>query len=166
MSSAEPPRCVPFAELAEGDLAGLTRLLQRTWPGYYGPGGPGDAAADIAARCGRGGMPVGIAALRDGTPVGTATLAAAGFGVIPGDPPVLIGLAVDPRHRGGGVGTTLVRAVRDEAHRRGHPRILATVTRAAPLFRRLGWTPLRSVRDDAGTVWQVLESPAGQGTAT
>lgn len=55
------------------------------WPGWYGPLGPGDAGADLAARAQDHGLPFGLVAIVDGQAVG-ATAFAAGVYTQPSPP--------------------------------------------------------------------------------
>jgi hypothetical protein len=59
--------------------APLAAAFEREWPRWYGPGGEGNAAADLAAYANsEGALPVGVVALSaDGDPIGTAALKAA-----------------------------------------------------------------------------------------
>ena len=56
-------------------LARLAAAFRAEWPDWYGPGGPGDAASDLAAFANpEGALPVGLVALDPaGTPLGTAS---------------------------------------------------------------------------------------------
>lgn len=134
------PRAVPA-------LAGLMRAV---WPGWYGPGGQGDAEADLRARMG-GGLPLGWVALRAGAAVGTVALAETSHGARPGEGPWLIGLAVSAAQRRQGIASRLVAAV--EAHARAP--ILTTTQTAAGLLARRGWTDLRETPDG----WRVMRWP-------
>ena len=80
------------------------------WPGWYGPLGPGDAGADLAARAQDHGLPFGLVAIVDGQAVGATAFAA---GSIPSHrhlPPGLVGLWVAPAFRRQGVGAALIAA--------------------------------------------------------
>src|SRR5688572_9185546 len=92
------------------------------WPGWYGPGGRGDAAADVAAFArSETELPVGVVAFAGGEPVGAGALkpdsipshthlapwAAAGF--------------VLPHFRGRGVGAQLLAGITQRAAQLGFP---------------------------------------------
>lgn len=121
--------------------------MQAAWPDWYGPGGTGNALADLQARA-TPGLPQGWVAVIAGQPVGTVAVAQTSYGA-QGDGPWLVGLVVDPAHRGQGIGAALIGC----AERVGP--LLTTTREAAPLFAARGWTILRDVEDG----WQVWRSP-------
>ena len=59
VSSSEslPCRVVRLADHAD-HLPELQRWFAQEWADYYGPDGPGDAAADLQAYCRRDGLPL------------------------------------------------------------------------------------------------------------
>lgn len=119
----------------------LARWFVAAWPSWYGPGGRGDAQADLAAaaRC-RMTLPVGLVALdEDGTVLGTATIKADGAGSETGVGPWLGALLVGEAHRGHGVGAALVAAAEAEARRLGFPDLYASVIPTRTLLSRAGW---------------------------
>ena len=136
--------------------AAVARIMQDVWPDHYGPGGPGDAAGDIAARVAGNALPVGFVALAPDV-AGTVALADRSFGVDETDAgPWLIGLAVRDEDRKRGIGSDLVGAVEDYARTMGAKRINTCTQMAQGLLQRRGWTVRRTVRDDAKDAWQVL----------
>ncbi|MEY1557347.1 GNAT family N-acetyltransferase [Yoonia sp. R2331] len=148
-------RIAPLAEVPaqQGAVADLLRI---TWPDYYGPGGRGDAAADVAARSRTTGLPIGFVALGGGV-VGTATLDAQSFGATDAATgPWLIGLAVAVDARQSGIGSALVAAAEAHATQSGAKAIYATTRRAQGLLLRRNWVAQYVVTDDAGLDWQVL----------
>ena len=129
----------------------LTGFLKDTWPDWYGPDGPGDAARDVAARCRSRGLPLGLVALGPGDEVlGTAALGARSHGARGAEAPWLIGLAVAPEQRRRGIGSALVEAVETRARQAGHAALFAATSSAAGLLGRRGWEELRSHPD--GTI--------------
>ena len=129
-------------------MAGLTAFLRETWPDWYGPDGPGDAARDVAARCRSRGLPLGFVALGPDEQIwGTAALGARSHGARGAEAPWLIGLAVAPGIRMRGVGSALVEAVEVHAARADHAMIHAATSSAAGLLRRRGWEDVRSHGD-------------------
>lgn len=139
-------RVVPLADVP-GAQPALARIMEDAWPGWYGPGGQGDAAADLAQRA-QPGLPRGWVALTEGYPVGTVALANTSFGAMPDEMPWLIGLVTAPAFRRRGVGDALIAAV--ETASTGP--VYTTTREAMPLFTRRSWRPLR----DAGEGWTVL----------
>ena len=131
--------------------AALTTFLKLTWPDWYGPDGPGDAARDVAARCRSRGLPLGLVALGpDGEVRGTAALGARSHGARGAEAPWLVGLAVAPEYRRRGIGSALVEAVEDHARAGGHETLYAATAAAAGLLRRRDWSDLRC--HDDGTI--------------
>lgn len=125
--------------------------MRDAWPGWYGPGGPGDAEADLLLRSRVAGLPWGVVAL-EGAPVGTAALGLSSHGAEPGEGPWLLGLLVAPAARGRGVGSALVAACEAEARLGGHGRLLATTGAAEGLLRRRGWQEVRRLPDGHGVL--------------
>lgn len=121
--------------------AELVRRFEAEWAPYYGPGGPGDAARDIAACADKDALPICLVALDpDGTVVGTAALKERSVGedIAPG--PWLAAVLVWPGQRGKGVGRALVAAIEGEARRLGYPALYASTDSAQGILRRRGWT--------------------------
>ena len=136
-----------FADVPEV-ATGLTEFLKSTWPDWYGPDGPGDAARDVAARCRSRGLPLGLVALGpSGSVEGTAALGARSHGARGAEGPWLIGLAVHPDRRLRGIGSALAAEAEDRARGAGHDRIYAATKLAAGLLRRRGWEDLRTHPD-------------------
>jgi GNAT superfamily N-acetyltransferase len=132
-------------------LVQLVELLQNGWPDYYGPGGPGVAADDLAARCRRAGLPQGFVAFdAAGTALGTAALSATSHGAAPGERPWLTGLIVAPAHRRQGIGSALVDGATAAARDAGYLTILATTITAAGLLTRRNWVCVRRMDDGHG----------------
>ncbi len=146
---------------APGARTGLARLMRAAWPDWYGPGGQGEAGADLLDRSREAGLPWGVAALEGDVAVGTAALAATSHGAEPGEGPWLVGLVVAPARRGRGIGSALVAACEAQARAEGRaergargrgragerPRLLATTEAARALLLRRGWTEVRHLAD-------------------
>ncbi|MEH6420684.1 GNAT family N-acetyltransferase [Pseudomonas sp. CGJS7] len=122
-----------------GVLPHLQQLFEAEWPDYYSTGGPGDAARDLAAYCGRDALPVGVVALLDGEVVGIAALKAASIDAYPQFTPWAAAGLVAPQWRGRGIGAQLILALEAQAMRLGHGAIYAGTATAGSLMRRLGW---------------------------
>jgi ribosomal protein S18 acetylase RimI-like enzyme len=124
-----------------GDRAALAALELATWDGWASPAPRPDTPRDpfaerppdayLVAEAGDG-------ALAGYARVGQATRLAASAHVLH-----LEGLGVHPDHRGRGVATALLRAVEEEAHRRGAHRltlrVLAPNAGARRLYERAGY---------------------------
>ncbi|WP_291200462.1 GNAT family N-acetyltransferase [Hyphomonas sp.] len=131
----------PLRDCAEA-LAPLAIAFRSEWPNWYGPGGPGDAGADLAAFANpQGVLPVGLVALdAHGVPLGTATLKAAWTPEFAHLTPWASAGWVRPDLRRHGLGALLVRALAGEARRLGHSHLYCATATAITLLEREGWT--------------------------
>lgn len=132
------PKIGLLADHAEA-LPGLRAMFEAEWPEYYGADGPGDAARDLAAYCGREALPVGMVALLDGQVVGIAALKAESIDAYPQFTPWAAAGLVAPSLRGRGIGAQLIAALEAHAMRIGHRAIYAGTATAGSLMRRMGW---------------------------
>lgn len=134
-------RIVPLAEHDE-HLPELQRWFEREWADYYGPHGPGDAAADLQAYCRHDGLPLALIALRGGRLCGIAALktdAIAGYERCqPWAGAALV--AADLRRQG--IGAELLRGLVAQARLQNFPEVYCATATAASLLQRLGWTRL------------------------
>ncbi|MGZ9809248.1 GNAT family N-acetyltransferase [Pseudoroseicyclus sp. H15] len=131
------------------------RLLEDTWPDWYGPTGAGDAAADVAARSRACGLPYGIAAVDcAGRLVGLATLAEHSHGANPGEALWLNGLTVSPEAQRQGIGEAMIARLEAEARKRGATQLFCTTQAASGLLLRRGWRMQRDL-DDGWAVYAV-----------
>ena len=137
---------ITIALLADHPLAtaDLQRLFESEWSDYYGPDGPGDAAADLAAFCSRDALPVGVVALHEGTAIGVAALKAVSIDGYSQFTPWAAAALVAPGWRRRGVGARLIAALEDQARRRGHAAIYTGTASAQSLMRRLDWEYLET----------------------
>lgn len=117
----------------------LEEWFCREWVPYYGPGGPGDAAADLRECCQRDRLPIGLVALSgDGTVLGTIALKSSSIShrhLHPWAAAFLVG----ENYRNRGIGTALLMAVEEEARRLGHDSLFISTDSATGLVERLGW---------------------------
>lgn len=123
----------------------LARWFVAEWKTWYGPGGAGDADADLAACESRDRLPLCLVALDAGGRVlGSAALKTDSAGSELGVGPWLAALLVGPEHRRRGVGSALIAAVEAEARRLGFPAVYISTDTAESLLRRHGWQPVGS----------------------
>jgi GNAT superfamily N-acetyltransferase len=121
----------------------LADWYEREWEPYYGAGGPGDAAADLASRCNRDRLPAGLLALDADTVVGTAAL---DRDVASGLAPAVVGLLVAPAHRGQGAGRALLDAAGQLANELGYDELFISTSIVGGWLRRNGWQKKGDVR--------------------
>ncbi|WP_373355449.1 GNAT family N-acetyltransferase [Pseudoroseicyclus sp. CXY001] len=128
--------------------AAAARLMEETWPDWYGPGGEGNAAEDIARRSCAESLPCGLAAVtEEGRLAGLVTLDASSHGALAAEGFWMNGLVTDPACRRQGVADALVAALEAEAARRGACEIHSTTVAAGGLLERRGWRKLRQLDD-------------------
>lgn len=149
-------RVVRIADAPQA-VAATALLMQTEWPDYYGPAGPGDAKADLRARCNGSALPTGfVALLADGIPAATVALAGTSHGAAGSEGPWLVGLVTAPGWRGRGLASALVAAVEAEARHAGYARLYCTTNGAAGLLLRRGWATARELDDGYKVFWQDL----------
>ena len=137
------PNGLDVAPLREspGDIPYVAHYYLEAWEAYYGPTGPGDAAADVRADA-QDGLPMGFVATRVGEFAGVASLRAVSLPSHTQLSPWLAGLLVLEGHRGHGVSDALVRAVERCARDQGFPRLfVATAIDSRRMVER-GWRPM------------------------
>jgi GNAT superfamily N-acetyltransferase len=133
-------------------IPALAAIMRAAWPDYYGPGGPGDAGADLADRSRQTGLPFGMVVLTaGGEPVATGSLAEASHGAERGEGPWVVGLVTAEGWRRQGIAAALVAALEDRARVAGHARLYCTTATARGMLLRRGWVVLRE-RDDGYAV--------------
>jgi GNAT superfamily N-acetyltransferase len=120
-------------------LPRLREWLEAEWPRWYGPGGPGDAEADLRAYSGRDDLPIGIVAFEGDALVGVMALKASSVAIHPALGPWASAGLVRPEARGRGVGAALLHALEDVARGLGHARIYSGTSTSATLLERAGW---------------------------
>lgn len=119
-------------------LPRLRAWFEAEWPGWYGPGGPGDAEEDLRAYCGRDALPIGIVGFEGDELVGIMALKATSAALPDVGPWASAGF-VRPDARGRGVGARLLRVLEDVAHGLGFARIYSCTATSATLLERAGW---------------------------
>ncbi len=141
----------------------LTRWFIKEWEPFYGPGGPGDAKADLAACCRRDELPIGLVALgMDNDVLGTAALKSSSVGGELGVGPWLAALLVGKDHRGRGVGRGLVNAIVGEAGRLGFDAIYTSSELDGSIMAGRGWQAFGSTQSLKGPI-TVFRRGVGQG---
>lgn len=127
----------------------LTRWFIEEWPEWYGVGGRGNAAQDLAAYAtSESSLPVGLVAFDDDTPIGVAALKSESLPTHRHLTPWAAAGLVLPSHRGRGVGALLLEALVRRARCLGFERIYCASATAVTLLRRTGWSELEVVRHD------------------
>jgi GNAT superfamily N-acetyltransferase len=129
-------------------MATIEAHFKAEWGAYYGPGGPGDARADIAALCNRAKLPIGLIALRRGTFVGFVALRKKTDSHHDLSPWVT-SFYVAPEMRRQGIGALLVKAVERLTGKLGYKRIYARSATAVAFFEKHNWVPFDTLVHDA-----------------
>jgi GNAT superfamily N-acetyltransferase len=117
----------------------LAEAYEAAWPGWYGPGGQGDARADLEARCRRDGIPCAIVAAEGSLAVGSCALARESMSQSLETGAWLVVLWVRPSHRRLGLATRLLQAAVDRAAALGIAEVRAGTQTPGP-FEQAGWT--------------------------
>ena len=128
----------PLARHPEA-LKPLAAAFRAEWPDWYGPDGPGDAAADLRADANEDGLPVGLVALAGGRACGIASLRAESIASHRHLSPWATAGWVDPALRGRGIGSRLVAGLEERARALGFRRVHCATSTAETLLLRLGW---------------------------
>ena len=117
--------------------------FKKEWPDWYGPGGAGDADADLRRYAQDDALiPLGLVALCDGQPCGFGALKQQGIGSDPTRGPWAGAGYVLPALRGRGLGALLLRALVGEAQALGFERVYCVTGTAQSLLQREGWQVL------------------------
>jgi GNAT superfamily N-acetyltransferase len=119
-----------------GAIDTLAAWYEHEWGPYYGAQGPGDAAADLASRCNRDRLPVGLVAMDDDRLVGTAAL---GRDAASGLMPAVVGLLVLPEFRRQGVAGALLDAAGQLANELGCDELFISTSILGEFLQREGW---------------------------
>jgi GNAT superfamily N-acetyltransferase len=115
------------------------------WPGWYGPGGPGDASADLAAfAAGETSLPIGVIAFAQGEPVGAGALKTESIASHRHLSPWAAAGYVRPEFRGCGIGAALLKELLARAGAMGYESIYCGTSTAQSLLVRSGWQSVDS----------------------
>jgi len=144
----------------------LSSWLVQEWPDWYGPGGRGDAGADLSSfAASEASLPVGFAALLDGVPIGVAALKTASLPTHGHLTPWAGAGLVLPAYRGRGVGAKLLDALVQHAARLGFLRIYCATATAVSLLRRSGWSEVESIQHEGQSLAIFCKDTAAQAFA-
>ena len=119
-----------------GYIEDLAARYETEWALYYGEAGPGDARRDLACRCNRDGLPIGLVAIESDRIVGTVALdrdAATGL------TPSVTGLLVVPEARRQGVAGALIESAERLARELGYDQLFISTSLLRDLLQRRGW---------------------------
>jgi len=153
-NSLEPLKVTirPLSDVPES-IATLSEMFVQEWGPYYGPGGPGDADADLRACCKRDEIPLALVAMNEqGQVVGTGALKPDSVGAEPGEGPWIAALVVSPASRRRGVGTAIMNALIEKARQLKFPSIYISTDAADCLLKKRGWLPVRKVPSLRGPI--------------
>lgn len=140
---AAHPEAVPVIEAG----------YEAEWDFWYGPGGTGNARADLLERSQTRSLPLGLVALRAGDFVGAIALAANAIPSHPALSPCLIGLWVAPAHRRCGIGTALLAASIMKAGKMGFASAYSSTATAPWLFQGAGWREIEKTLYKGCELW-------------
>lgn len=132
------PRVAYLADHPEA-LSQLEAWFLAEWPEWYGPGGRGDARADLRAYASRHELPVGLVAFEGDELVGLMVLKAESIASRPQLGPWAAAGLVRQGRRRQGVGAGLLRALEGVARGLGFSRIHCGTATASTLLERAGW---------------------------
>lgn len=157
---------IHIAPIVPGDpcIGQLSDTFAEAWPDWAATISRAQLEASFA--CGAdGGFPVVFAAKQSEKALGTIALRP-WFGDEPmAETPWVRGLWVHPEYRGRGVERLLLRAVEDEARRRGFDSLYAGTTSIERLAVRRGWRVFRRLQHEGEEMaWMVKTLSPGRGS--
>jgi GNAT superfamily N-acetyltransferase len=126
--------------------------FEAEWPGHYGPGGAGDARADLQAYCRLDTLPLGLLAFLDGAPCGFAALKDTPFPHFEHLHPWAGAAYVRPGLRRLGIGQALIGRLEVEAAALGFDRLYSATATSASLLARCGWQRIDTAQHDGEAV--------------
>jgi GNAT superfamily N-acetyltransferase len=140
---------VPLREHPE-HCAFFAAAFEAEWPSWYGPGGQGNAQADLLAFANQhGALPVGVVALGPGNqPLGVAALKAISIPSHSHLSPWAAAGYVAPAWRRQGIGALLLEALLHEASRLGYQAVYCATSASESLLVRQGWNLMQSVQHE------------------
>lgn len=126
-------------------LPELCRLFEAEWPAWYGSGGPGNAAKDLAAFATAEGLPSGVIALAHGEVCGVAALKAESIASHRHLSPWAAAGLVKHSLRGRGIGSRLLAALEAHAQAQGFAAIHCATSTSESLLQRRGYRLLERI---------------------
>ena len=139
-------RVEPLARHRE-TLSLVEQWFIEEWPGWYGPGGPGNAAADLEAfAASEQTLPVGFLLFQDKVPIGAGALKATSIQSHSHLSPWAAAGFVLPQHRGKGAGLFLLQELVCKAQQLGYEHIYCGTSTAESLLVRAGWAAVASTQ--------------------
>ena len=131
----------------------LSSWFVEEWPEWYGPGGRGNALADLSgfARS-ESKLPVGFIALEKNVPVGVMALKVESLPTHRHLCPWAAAGLVLPSHRSRGIGAQLLGVLVQQARALGYPRVYCGTATAVSLLHRSGWSELETIQHDGEAV--------------
>jgi len=142
-------------------IPALAAAYETEWPEWYGPGGPGEALADLRERAQAGVIPLGLIAVEGDVLLGAAALAESSIESHLHLSPWLVALWTAPEHRRRGVGAAIINGCVAEARALGVERLYAATATAPRLFERCGWRFLEHGEDERHPASVFVISPTG-----
>ena len=137
-------------------LGELVKWYVREWRPWYGPGGDGDADADLAACLHGSDLPICLIALdRQDQLLGTASLRRSSVGSDQFDGVWLTALLVAENRRRQGSADALIAEIETQARRFNPDNLYTSTEPSSRLLERRGWAPVGetgSLRGDL-TIW-------------
>lgn len=131
----------------------LASWFVEEWPEWYGPGGRGNAVADLTAfATSESILPVGLIAFEENSPVGVAALKSESLPTHRHLSPWAAAGLVLPTHRGRGIGANLLGALVQQAGKLGYQRVYCGTATAAALLRHSGWLELEVIQHEGETL--------------
>ena len=140
---------VPLREHS-GCIPLFARCFEQEWPAWYGPGGQGNAMADLTAFANPAGeLPVGVVArVADGAWVGVAALKAVSLPQFAHLRPWAAAGYVAAGLRRQGIGAALLDGLLAQARRLGFATVYCATATAGSLLERQRWRLLARVTHD------------------
>ena len=130
------------------------------WPGWYGPGGPGNVAHDVEAfAASETTLPVGMIIFENQIPAGAGALKAQSIPSHSHLSPWAAAGYVLPACRGRGLGAVLLQGLLAKAHDLGYMRVYCGTSTVERLLTRAGWLPLE-VTSHGGKPLTIFQSAA------
>ena len=123
----------------------LKLWFETEWSAWYGPGGSGDAEADLITYSNRNSVPFGMVAYRSDEPCGFAVLKSEAISGHAHLSPWAGAAFVVPHLRNRGIGTQLLSALEFEAKNLGYAHVYCGTTQAGNLLSRSGWREMSQV---------------------